>query len=61
MEWDDLEDPSAKRRKSKVVLKSSRDLSTLLKIIVDSPEVLYLQIILITALEIKAKTLKYIK
>lgn len=62
MEWSDSE-WSTKRRKSKEVApkSSSWDLLTLLKIIADSPKVLYLQIILITALEIKAKTFKNIK
>lgn len=69
MEQDDRE-RSTKRRKSEEVVKKSSSrrvksqdflTSKLLKIIVDHPEVLYLQISLITALEIKVKTLRNIK
>lgn len=69
MEQDDRE-RSTKRRKSEEVVKKSSSrrvksqnplTSKLLKIIVDHTKVLYLQIILITALEIKVKTLTNIK
>lgn len=56
-----MSDPPREETKGVVPKLSSRDLLTRLKIIVDSPKVQYLQIILITALEIKAKTFKYIK